>query len=233
MTTEVDRPITAGRILGLALPALGVLAAPPLYLLLDTAVIGRLGAVELAALAAGATVFSMLTAQLTFLAYGTTARASRAFGRGDVRGAVSEGVQATWVALFVGMLLFAIVEIFAGTITRLLAPDPDVAGAAAGWLRIAAAGIPLTLVAQAGNGWMRGIQDTRRPFLYVVGGLGPAALMIVPLVGWLGLDGSAWAMIAGETITASLFVRKLVASASEQAVEKLSLIHISEPTRPY
>ena len=89
MTTEVDRPITAGRILGLALPALGVLAAPPLYLLLDTAVIGRLGAVELAALAAGATVFSMLTAQLTFLAYGTTARASRAFGRGDVRGAVS------------------------------------------------------------------------------------------------------------------------------------------------
>ena len=94
------------------------------------------------------------------------------------------------------------------------------AGAAAGWLRIAAAGIPLTLVAQAGNGWMRGIQDTRRPFLYVVGGLGPAALMIVPLVGWLGLDGSAWAMIAGETITASLFIRKLVASASEQAVEK-------------
>ena len=220
MTTEVDRPITAGRILGLALPALGVLAAPPLYLLLDTAVIGRLGAVELAALAAGATVFSMLTAQLTFLAYGTTARASRAFGRGDVRGAVAEGVQATWVAVFVGMLLSAIVEIFAGAITRLLAPDPVVAGAAAGWLRIAAAGIPLTLVAQAGNGWMRGIQDTRRPFLYVVGGLGPAALMIVPLVGWLGLDGSAWAMIAGETITASLFIRKLVASASEQAVEK-------------
>lgn len=118
----MDRPVTAGRILGLALPALGVLAAPPLYLLLDTAVVGRLGAVELAALAAGATVFSMLTAQLTFLAYGTTARASRAFGRGDVKGAVTEGVQATWVAVFVGALLFALVQIFAGGITRLLAP---------------------------------------------------------------------------------------------------------------
>ena len=216
----MDRPITAGRILGLALPALGVLAAPPLYLLLDTAVVGRLGAVELAALAAGATVFSMLTAQLTFLAYGTTARASRAFGRGDVKGAVTEGVQATWVAVFVGALLFALVQIFAGGITRLLAPDPDVAGAAAGWLRIAAFGIPLTLISQAGNGWMRGVQDTRRPFLYVVGGLGPAALIIVPLVGWLGLNGSAWAMIAGETLTAVFFIRRLVDSATDRDVDK-------------
>ncbi|WP_295624202.1 MATE family efflux transporter [uncultured Corynebacterium sp.] len=219
MTDEFDRPVTAGRILGLALPALGVLAAPPLYLLLDTAVVGRLGTVELAALAAGATVFSMLTAQLTFLAYGTTARASRAFGRGDVRGAVTEGVQATWVAVFVGALLFVLVQVFAGGITRLLAPDPAVTDAAAGWLRIAAFGIPLTLVAQAGNGWMRGIQDTRRPFLYVVGGLGPAAVAIVPLVAWLGLDGSAWAMIGGETLTAAFFLRTLLASAADHEVD--------------
>lgn len=216
----VARPVTAGRILGLALPALGVLAAPPLYLLLDTAVVGRLGAVELAALAAGATVFSMLTAQLTFLAYGTTARASRAYGRGDVRGAVGEGVQATWVAVAVGLVLFGAVEISAGSITRLLAPEPEVAAAAAGWLRIAAVGIPLTLLAQAGNGWLRGIQDTRRPLFYVVCGLGPAALAIVPLVSWLGLDGSAWAMIGGESITAALFLRKLAASAGDLGVDK-------------
>jgi len=37
-------------VLGLAVPALGVLAAEPLYLLVDTAVVGRLGAVALAAL---------------------------------------------------------------------------------------------------------------------------------------------------------------------------------------
>ena len=42
----------------LALPALGVLAANPLYLLLDTAVVGRLGTAELAALAAGAAIQS-------------------------------------------------------------------------------------------------------------------------------------------------------------------------------
>ena len=57
----------ARTILGLAWPALVVLAATPLYLLLDTAVVGRLGAADLAALAAGATVLGTVTTQLTFL----------------------------------------------------------------------------------------------------------------------------------------------------------------------
>ena len=38
------------QILGLAVPALGVLAAEPLYLLVDTAVVGHLGAVPLGGL---------------------------------------------------------------------------------------------------------------------------------------------------------------------------------------
>ena len=62
------------RIAALALPALGVLAAEPLYLLFDTAVIGRLGAVSLAGLAVGGLVVTLVSSQLTFLSYGTTAR---------------------------------------------------------------------------------------------------------------------------------------------------------------
>ena len=48
--------VTAREVFGLAFPALGVLAAMPLYLLLDTAVVGRLGAQELASLAAATTI---------------------------------------------------------------------------------------------------------------------------------------------------------------------------------
>jgi Na+-driven multidrug efflux pump len=44
-------PATGRRIAGLAFPALGVLAAEPLYLLFDLAVVGRLGALSLAGLA--------------------------------------------------------------------------------------------------------------------------------------------------------------------------------------
>ena len=72
----------------LSVSALAVLTAPPLYLLLDLAVVGRLGGDELAALGVGALVLSVISTQLTFLSYGTTARSSRRFGAGDRAGAV-------------------------------------------------------------------------------------------------------------------------------------------------
>lgn len=207
-------------IVSLALPALGVLAAPALYVLLDTAVIGRLGAVQLAALAAGSTVFSVVTTQLTFLAYGTTARSARAFGRGNVDEAVEEGLQATWVAIFVGISLFAIIVGLAPVFTGWLAPHPEVAHDAGQWLRVAAFAIPLTLIAQAGNGWLRGIQNTRAPLLFVLSGLVPAAIVIVPLVRAFGLEGSAMAVLFGELITGGLFLRSLIKECSNR---KLSM----------
>ncbi len=76
-------PATGRRIAGLALPALGVLAAEPIYLLFDLAVVGRLGALSLAGLAIGGLILSTLSSQMTFLSYGTTARSARFFGAGD------------------------------------------------------------------------------------------------------------------------------------------------------
>ena len=46
--------VSARSIFRLAFPALGVLSATPLYLLLDTAVVGQLGAAQQAALGAAA-----------------------------------------------------------------------------------------------------------------------------------------------------------------------------------
>ncbi len=210
--------VTAGRILGLALPALGVLSAAPLYLLLDTAVVGRLGATALAALAAGTTIQAMVTSQLTFLAYGTTARASRAYGRGDVRGAVIEGVQSTWVAVAVGAVITAVLQIFAGVFTRWLAPVGSVSAEAADWLRVASLSVPMLLIVLAGNGWLRGIQNTRRPLAFVLAGVIPAAASVVPLVRGLGLVGSAWANVLGSTITAACFVVQLLATSRRRRV---------------
>ena len=97
--------VSVRQILSLALPALGVLAAMPLYMLWDTAVVGRLGATELAALGGAVAIQSVVTTQLTFLSFGTTARAARLFGAGRRQAAVEEGMQATWVALAVGAVL--------------------------------------------------------------------------------------------------------------------------------
>lgn len=209
---SAESAVTLGRVLALALPALGVLAANPLYLLLDTAVIGRLGATQLAALAAGATVQSTVTTQLTFLSYGTTARSSRFYGAGKTERAIAEGVQATWVALGVGLLLAATVWGFAHPIAMFLTNDPATADMAVRWMRVAALAIPLTLIIMAGNGWLRGIQNTKLPFYLTLCGLVPGAVALPFLVGRYGLVGSAVANVIGMGLTAAGFLGALVYS---------------------
>lgn len=201
--------VSARDIFRLAFPALGVLSATPLYLLLDTAVVGQLGAAQQAALGAAASIQSVVTTQLTFLSYGTTARAARHFGAGRKDDAVAEGVQATWVAVGVGMLLAILMWLFAGPIARALTGDEATGNAAASWLHIAALAIPLTLIVMAGNGWMRGLQDTMRPFYFTLAGMVPGAICVPIFVHLWGLRGSALANVVGMGIVACCFLWQL------------------------
>lgn len=213
--TDPVAPATSRRIAALAFPALGVLAAEPVYLLFDLAVVGRLGAVDLAGLAIGALVMGVLSSQLTFLSYGTTARAARFYGAGDRSAAVGEGVQATWLALGIGATIVIAVQLTAGPLVSALAGGGQIAEAALPWVRIASLAVPAILVAAAGNGWMRGVQDTMRPLRYVVFGFAVSAvlcpLLVYGLLGApeLGLPGSAVANLIGQWLAAVLFFRAL------------------------
>ncbi len=207
--------VPAREILRLAGPALPVLAAEPLYLLVDTAVVGRLGAVPLAGLAVGAVLFAQVTSQLNFLSYGTTARTARLYGSGRRPDAVAEGVQATWLALAVGLVVLVVGQLFARPVAEAIGNGGAIAEAAVSWLRVALLGAPLLLVTLAGNGWMRGVQDTARPLRYVLAGNGVSAVGCVVLVhgigafGGLGLVGSAWANVMGQCVGAGLFLGAL------------------------
>jgi putative MATE family efflux protein len=198
-----------------------VLAAEPLYLLVDTAVVGHLGGVPLAGLAVGGGLLGYVAALLNFLAYGTTARAARRAGAGDRAGAVAEGVQATWLAAGLGIVLALAFQVLAGPLTRALAGGAGaVAAGAEQWLRVASPGLPLLLVALAGNGWLRGVQDLRRPVGYVLAG-SLASLVLCPLLvhaAGLGLVGSALANLAGQTVSATCFGRALVRELRRQDI---------------
>ncbi|WCN82872.1 MATE family efflux transporter [Micromonospora sp. LH3U1] len=201
------------RIASLALPALVVLAAEPLYVLVDTAVVGHLGRVPLAALAIGGTVMTLTAWVGTVVAYGTTGRAARRFGAGDRAAAVAEGVQSSWLAFGVGLLIAVGMQFGGGALARTLAGGGgEVADAAAHWLRIAALGAPGLLLAAAGNGWLRGVQDTRRPLVFVLGPNLISALLCPLLVypGGLGLIGSAVANVVAQTLCGVLFAAALV-----------------------
>jgi putative MATE family efflux protein len=197
----------------LALPALVVLAIEPTYVLVDTAVVGHLGRVPLAGLAVGGSVLTVAAWLGTVVAYGTTARVARRFGAGQRAEAIAEGVQGSWLALGFGLGVALAAQVGAGPIaTAMAGGDAAVADAAATWLRVAALGAPGLLLATAGNGWMRGVQDMRRPLYYVLSASLLSAvlcpLLVYPL--GLGLVGSAIANAVAQTISGLLFLWALV-----------------------
>ncbi len=210
----IDAP-GARRIASLAVPALVVLAAEPIYLLVDTAVVGHLGRTALASLALGAGVLAVAALLGNVLAYGTTSRTARLYGARRRADAVEEGVQASWLAVAAGLVLIVAAQVGAGPLTRALAGNgPDsavVAAGAATWLRVASLGVPGLLLAMAGNGWMRGVQDTRRPVLYVVAANGLSAIVCPLLVypAGFGLVGSAIANVTAQLLSGGMFVRAL------------------------
>ncbi|OJY52270.1 MAG: MATE family efflux transporter [Pseudonocardia sp. 73-21] len=201
--------LPARDVLALAAPALPVLAAEPLYLLVDTAVVGRLGAVPLAGLAVAGVLFAQVTTQLNFLSYGTTARTARLHGAGRRADAVAEGVQATWLALGVGLIVLGVGQLVAAPVAGAIGNGGAIAAGAVSWLRVALFGAPLVLITLAGNGWMRGVQDTRRPLYFVLGANAVSAAGCLVLVPQLGLVGSAVANVIGQTVGAVLFLGAL------------------------
>jgi putative MATE family efflux protein len=220
--TQQLTPVPTQRLLGLAASAFVVLAAEPLYLLIDTAVVGHLGPTPLAALGVGAALMTLVLVIGTFLEYGTTSRAARWFGAGQRDAAVNEGTQASLLAVAIGTLVIALGQLLAGPCTRLLAGGAGpVQHAAESWFRIAVLGMPGVLLVLAGNGWLRGVQDTRRPVLIVVIANAVSAVLSPVLVYPLGmgLSGSAVANVCGQAVGGLLFVRALRAEGARLHIE--------------
>jgi MATE family, multidrug efflux pump len=194
-TRSYDREI-----LRLAVPALGALAAEPLYLLVDTAIVGHLGTPQLAALALASTVLANLVALCIFLTYGTTARVTRLHGAGQDDEAAALGPQALWLALAAGVVVAGTVAALADPLVHALGGDGDVADMAAGYLRIASLGVPMALIALAGQGWLRGMGDLRTPLVIVVAAnVVNVALELLFVYGFeWGLDGSAWGTVLAQ-----------------------------------
>jgi putative MATE family efflux protein len=209
--------VSARRIMTLAGSAFIVLAAEPLYLLVDTAVVGHLGTVPLAALGIAGAVMTLVLLIGSFLEYGTTSRAARWHGAGRRDAAVNEGVQAAWLALVIGGVSIVAGELLAGPLTTLIAGHAGaVQQAAEGWFRIAIIGMPGVLLVLGGNGWMRGVQETRQPVRIVLlaNALSAAASPVLVYGLHLGLNGSAIANVGAQAIGGALFLRALHRAAS-------------------
>lgn len=219
-------------ILGLAVPALGTLAVEPLYVLVDTAIVGRLGTVPLGGLAVASIVLTTLLTLFNFLAYGTTARVAFLVGGGDRGGGARVAAQGLWLSLAIGVPLAGAVGVASRPLAALVGGEGAILDAATTYLRISAAGIPLVLVALVGNGYLRGLSDTRTPLVVVVmANVVNLVLEVVLVYGFdLGVAGSAWGTVVAQLLAAAWFIvllgRHIVADAVSLAPVRAEIIRL-------
>ncbi|HET6508659.1 MAG TPA: MATE family efflux transporter [Baekduia sp.] len=223
----VDREI-----LRLAVPALGALAAEPLYLLADTAIVGHLGTRRLAALALAASILSAVVTLCNFLTYGTTAQVARLHGAGQDRRAGEIAAQSLWLAVGIGVAATALVVALADPLMALVGGSGATADLAARYLRLSALGLPAALIALAGQGYLRGVGDLRSPLVVVVAANAlniVLELLFVYALRW-GLDGSALGTVVAQAAMGAAFTIMLLkapaTSRRPHAAQLRSLAHM-------
>ena len=200
---ELDRSI-----LRLAVPALFTLAVEPLYVLVDTAIVGHLGTVPLGGLALATTVLATVLWAFNFLAYGTTPRVAFLMGAGDERAAGGVAAQGLWLCVLLGVPLALLVLLGGHALANALGGHGTILHAATTYLRISALSTPAVLVALVGQGYLRGLSDTVTPFRVVlVANVLNVVLEVVLVYGFhLGVAGSAWGTVIAQWLAAMWFI---------------------------
>ena len=123
-------------ILRLAVPAFGALVAEPLFLLADSAIVGRIGTTALGGLGVASQALTTLVSISIFLAYGTTAAVARQLGAGNRPAAIRQGIDGLWLAGAIGAVVLAAGWPLAPAIIHAFGASPGVTGGAVTYLRI-------------------------------------------------------------------------------------------------
>jgi putative MATE family efflux protein len=220
VVTSLDR-----RIARLAIPALGSIAAEPLYSLADTAIIGHLGRDPLDALAVAASALTIVAWLAIFLATATTTDVARNAASGGVFNGGASGKPAAGrqgelaagravgaaylVASGLGAVTALLVILAAPAAATLLGGHGATGSAATGYLRISALGVPFLYLSYAGNGHLTGLEDTRTPLRIALAANALNVALESALVFGLhaGLVGSAWGTVAAQVAAAAAYAR--------------------------
>ncbi|MER7662146.1 MATE family efflux transporter [Streptomyces sp. NPDC096193] len=205
MTQALRDPKTVRRrhdreIVSLAVPAFGALVAEPLFVIVDSAIVGHLGTPQLAGLGVAAALLMTAVSVFVFLAYATTAAVARRVGAGDMASAIRQGMDGIWLALLLGIAVVAVTLPAAPWLIDIFGASDTAAPYAITYLRISSLGIPAMLIVLAATGVLRGLQDTRTPLYVAIGGFAANAALNVGLVygAGLGIAGSAWGTVIAQ-----------------------------------
>jgi putative MATE family efflux protein len=202
------RSVHDREIVRLAVPAFGALIAEPLYLLADTAIVGHLGTQPLAGLAVAGSVLTAAFGVFNFLAYSTTGSVARQVGAGNRRAAAHMGIDGLWLAVGLGACLTVIGLLVAPGVIDAMGASARAHPYAVTYLRISILGAPALLLALAGAGYLRGVQDTRTTLVIAVAAntLNLVLELVFVYVMHLGIAGSAWGTVLAQIAAAVAYV---------------------------
>jgi putative MATE family efflux protein len=192
----------------LAIPALGTILAEPLYTLVDTAIVGHLGAGKLEALAVSGTALSLTGWLAAFLTTATTSTVAHRAASGDDTGASRSAGAAYLTAVALGAVSIVGVWLVAPTLATLIGGSGQTLSESITYLRLSSFGLPFLFVAFAGTGHLVGQKNTVSPLRIVIAAnvLNVVLELILVFGAGLGLRGSAIGTVVAQFLAAIAFL---------------------------
>nr|XP_027188258.1 protein DETOXIFICATION 44, chloroplastic isoform X2 [Cicer arietinum] len=216
-------------ILSIALPAAVALAADPIASLIDTAFVGHIGAVELAAVGVSASVFNLVSkvfnVPLLNITTSFVAEEQALIGKEEDSGQTDENGNSqskkllssvsTSLALAAALGIAETIALSLGSGILMnimgIAADSPMHGPAQHFLTLRAFGALPIVIALAAQGTFRGFKDTKTP-LFAVGAGNFLNVILDPILIFLcgfGVGGAAIATVTSEYLIASILLWNL------------------------
>mmetsp|Transcript_17433 Transcript_17433/g.52263 ORF Transcript_17433/g.52263 Transcript_17433/m.52263 type:complete len:588 (-) Transcript_17433:751-2514(-) len=203
-------------ILALAIPALFSVLLDPLLSLVDTAIVGRLGAAQLGAVGLATLVFNFSAFLFSFLMVVTTPRVAAAVANDNKPEASRATAQGLQVGLAIGVV--AAVALWYGAPALVSAmsggadPKGDVVGYAITYLRCRCLASPAVLAIFVAIGSFRGSRDTVTPLIAAMAAnfINLSLDLILIFVFGLGVAGAAIATTISQYVSCTVLVGMLI-----------------------
>ncbi len=147
----------------LAWPAIAEMFLSTLVQFVDTAMVGGLGEVAIAATGLSNSPVMLLNGLFAALGVGGTALVARFIGAGDVESANKVAQQSLLVGMALALVFTVLMLLFAPVIPTLMGAEPEVVSVTATYLRILSVTFTMAFSAFILNGVLRGAGDTKTP----------------------------------------------------------------------
>jgi putative MATE family efflux protein len=200
----------------------------------DTAMVGRLGAADLAAAGIGGLAYLVIALTLAGLSIGVQAVTARRYGEGGFHDAGKTLANGIWIAVLTGLLLTLLGFVFASVLGKALFVSPETRTPGIDYLRFRFLGIFFFVFTAVNRGFFNGIGATRY-YMYsaLISGLANIFLDYGLIFGKLGLPrleikGAAIASTISEGLACLVY---LVILAKPSVHRKYRFIESIRPTR--